>query len=303
MLRFLFPRFLFIVVVSYFIVFAVQFGMQWIRHSREFDPGSTSSELLVGSLQDSAQYLSNAIRGDFGTYVNVTDEREVVELLDQSLPASLGLLAVSLVVSLLIGVPLGIWVAVRRKSGLTFSVLVATMVGVSIPSFFLALLLQQGVITYFQIYGSRPLNVAGFGWDYKHMLLPAIVLSVRPIAYLMRTSHIAFERTLQEDYVRTANAKGMPGRRVINVHALRNVGVPLITAAGLSLRFSLAVLPIVEYLFGWPGLGLRLLQGITNNEANIAMTFALIFGLLLMFTNVVLELSYRLIDPRLREVA
>jgi peptide/nickel transport system permease protein len=95
----------------------------------------------------------------------------------------------------------------------------------------------------------------------------------------------------------------MPGRRVINVHALRNVGVPLITAAGLSLRFSLAVLPIVEYLFGWPGLGLRLLQGITNNEANIAMTFALIFGLLLMFTNVVLELSYRLIDPRLREVA
>ncbi|MGH2581312.1 MAG: hypothetical protein ACRDFQ_00275 [Anaerolineales bacterium] len=110
--------------------------MQWARHSREADPVSTQSELLIDAFQNSAQYLSNAIRGDFGTYVNVTDEREVKELVAQSLPPSLGLLAVSLLISLVIGVPLGIWVAIRRKSGLTFSVLAATMVGVSVPSFF-----------------------------------------------------------------------------------------------------------------------------------------------------------------------
>jgi peptide/nickel transport system permease protein len=303
MARFLIRRFFFMLIVSLCIVYFVQLGVLWVDRSTEFIQTQTVPELLLTALQNSLDFFAGAFRGDFGSYDTIGGPRQVSELLLQALPASLGLLFLSTLVSIAIGLPLGIFVALRRKGGLTFSVLSLTMLGISIPSFFLAMLLQQGAIWYFVHFDRRIVSVAGFGWDYRHMLLPVIVLSARPIAYLMRTSHIALERVLQEDYIRTAYAKGLAARAVVIIHALRNVGVPLLTAAGVSLRFSLAVLPIVEYLFGWPGLGLRLLQGISNSQADLAMTFALILGLLLLFGNLLLDLGYRYIDPRLREVA
>jgi peptide/nickel transport system permease protein len=303
MARFLIRRFFFMVIVSLCIVYFVQLGVLWVDRSTEFIHTQTVPELLLTALSNSLGFFAGALRGDFGSYDTVGGTRQVSELLFQALPASLGLLLISTIVSIAVGLPLGIFVALRRKGGLTFSVLTLTMLGISIPSFFLAMLLQQGAIFYFVAFDKRIVSVAGYGWDYRHMLLPVIVLSARPIAYLMRTSHIALERVLQEDYIRTAYAKGLAARAVVIIHALRNVGVPLLTAAGVSLRFSLAVLPIVEYLFGWPGLGLRLLQGISNSQADLAMTFALILGLLLLFGNLVLDLGYRYIDPRLREVA
>jgi peptide/nickel transport system permease protein len=302
MARFLIRRFFFMVIVSLCIVYFVQLGVLWVDRSTEFIHTQTIPELLLTALSNSLSFFAGALRGDFGSYDTVGGNRQVSELLFQALPASLGLLLISTIVSIAIGLPLGILVALRRKGGLTFSVLTLTMLGISIPSFFLAMLLQQGAIFYFVAFDKRIVSVAGYGWDYRHMLLPVIVLSARPIAYLMRTSHIALERVLQEDYIRTAYAKGLAARAVVIIHALRNVGVPLLTAAGVSLRFSLAVLPIVEYLFGWPGLGLRLLQGISNSQADLAMTFALILGLLLLFGNLLLDLGYRYIDPRLREV-
>lgn len=303
MARFLIRRFFFMLIVSLCIVYFVQLGVLWVDRSTEFIHTMTVPELLLTALRNSLDFFAGALRGDFGSYDTVGGTRQVGELVLQALPASLGLLFISTIVSTAIGLPLGILVALRRKGGLTFSVLSLTMLGISIPSFFLAMLLQQGAIYYFVTFDKRIVSVAGYGWDYRHMFLPVLVLSARPIAYLMRTSHIALERVLQEDYIRTAYAKGLAARAVVIIHALRNVGVPLLTAAGVSLRFSLAVLPIVEYLFGWPGLGLRLLQGVSNSQADLAMTFALILGLLLLFGNLLLDLGYRYIDPRLREVA
>lgn len=303
MLRFLVQRFLFILVVCLCIIFATHLAVLWVVHSDEFIKQQTVPQLLVTAALNSREYLSRLAQFDLGTYFGVGGVRPVSELLLQALPASLGLLFISMLVSLGVGVPLGVWVAMRRRNGLTFGVLAGTLVGISVPSFFLAMLLQQGAIWYFATFDRRILSVAGYGWDYKHLLLPVVVLSARPIAYLMRTAHIVFDRTLQEDYIRTAYAKGLETRRVINVHAFRNVAVPLLTAVGVSFRFSLAVLPIVEYLFAWPGLGLRLMQGVTNLQPNLAITFALVLGLLLMLGNLTLEIAYRLIDPRLREAA
>ncbi|MEX1071188.1 MAG: ABC transporter permease [Anaerolineales bacterium] len=301
MLRFLFQRLLFMVAVSFSIVYAIQFGILWVQRAQELEPSTTITQVFVNTASETRQFFGNAFQGDFGQYETISGAREVKELLLQSFPASLGLLLASLLASIAIGIPLGIWVAIKRNSGITFSVLLTTLLGISVPSFFLAMLLQQSVIYYYVAYERRVLSVAGFGWDIEHMLLPMIVLSVRPVAYLMRTAHIAMQRALQEDYVRTAHAKGLRPAWVINVHVLRNVAVSLITAIGISLHFLLAVLPIVEYIFGWPGLGLRLLQGITNTEAKLAMTFALALGLLLMVGNLLLDLAYRLVDPRLRE--
>lgn len=301
MLRFLLQRLLFILVVSLVIVYAAQLGVLWVDRSAEFEHTESVPQLLGRAGENTLTFLGGLAHWDFGSYVTIGGGRPVNELLLQALPASLGLLMISMVFSVGIGVPLGVWVALRRSSGLTFSVLGATILGISVPSFFLAMLFQQGAIWYFTEFDRRILSVAGYGWDYRHLLLPVLVLSARPIAYLMRTAHIVFDRTLQEDYIRTAYSKGLDERQVISVHAFRNVGVPLLTAIGVSFRFSLAVLPIVEYLFGWPGIGLRLLQGISNSQANLAMTFALVMGLLLMFGNLILDVSYRLIDPRLRE--
>lgn len=301
MLRFLLQRLLFILIVSLFIVYAAQLGVLWVDRSAEFVHSETVPQLLMRAAQNSFEFLKGISHLDFGSYNAIGGGRPVGELLLQALPASLGLLTISMLFSVAVGVPLGVWVALRRKSGLTFGVLGATILGISIPSFFLAMLFQQGAIWYFATYDRRILSVAGYGWDYRHLLLPVLVLSARPIAYLMRTAHIVFDRTLQEDYIRTAYSKGLDERQVLTIHAFRNVAVPVLTAIGVSLRFSLAVLPIVEYLFGWPGIGLRLLQGISNSQANLAMTFALVMGLLLMIGNLILDVSYRLVDPRLRE--
>jgi peptide/nickel transport system permease protein len=303
MFRLLLQRALFILTVSLLIVYAAQLSVLLVDRSTEFEHVLTLPQLFAAALTNSLAFLSGLLRFDFGSYEAIGGSRPVGELLLQALPASLGLLLISMFVSIGIGVPLGVLVALRKNSGLTFTVLATTVLGVSIPSFFLALLMQQGAIWYFVTFGRRIVSVAGYGWDFRHLILPVIVLSARPIAYLMRTAHIVFDRTLQEDYVRTAYAKGLEERRVIGIHALRNVAVPLLTAVGVSFRFSLAVLPIVEYLFGWPGLGLRLLQGISNSQAHLAMTFALIMGLLLMFGNLALDIAYHLIDPRLREAA
>jgi ABC-type dipeptide/oligopeptide/nickel transport system permease component len=301
MLRFLFQRLLFILVVSLCIIYAAQLGVLWVVHSSEFIQEQTVAQLMATAAQNSLDFIGRIAHLDFGSYIAIGGARPVGELLLQALPASLGLLFISMLVSLGIGIPLGVWVALRRRNGLTFGVLATTLLGISVPSFSLAMLLQQGAIWYFATFDRRILSVAGYGWDYRHLLLPVIVLSARPIAYLMRTAHIVFDRTLQEDYIRTAYSKGLDTRRVINVHAFRNVAVPLLTAVGVSFRFSLAVLPIVEYLFAWPGLGLRLLQGVSNSQANLAMTFALVLGLLLMIGNLILDIAFRLVDPRLRE--
>lgn len=100
------------------------------------------------------------------------------------------------------------------------------------------MLLQHSIIVYLREFDRRLLSVAGFGWDYQHMVLPVLVLAARPVAYLMCTTYIVLKRTMQEDHVRTAFSKGLGRRYVVNVHAMRNVAVPVLTAIAVSWRFS-----------------------------------------------------------------
>ncbi len=133
------------------------------------------------------------------------------------------------------------------------------------------------------------------------MLLPILVLAARPIAYLTRHAFIATDRIMEENYIQTAYAKGLGKRYTVLVHALRNVAVPILTAIGVSLRFSLGSLPVVEFLFFWPGMGLRLLQAINNREAAIVVTLTLMIGLTILGINLFLDIIYRFVDPRIRD--
>jgi peptide/nickel transport system permease protein len=188
-----------------------------------------------------------------------------------------------------------------KRVPLALPILTLTVLGISTPSFFAALLLQIGDIQWTKFYGASWLASGGLGWDVRHMLLPTLVLAARPIAYLTRATFLGLNRVLGEDYIRTAWAKGLSPRRVFFDHALRNVAVPVLTAIGVSLRFALSSLPVVELFFGWPGLGERLLAAINARQTPLVVALALALGLTFVLVNIALDITYRFIDPRVQE--
>jgi peptide/nickel transport system permease protein len=215
----------------------------------------------------------------------------------------MGLLITALGVAVLIGLPLGLIASLVRSRNFDLSVLALTLLGISAPAFFIALLLRQGELSYVRLFGQPLVSIAGFGWDFKHMLLPVIVLAARPLAYITRASFIAMNGAMEEDYMRTALAKGLSRNRAVNRHALPNVAVPILTAIGISLRFALVALPVVEFFFVWPGMGLRMLEAIDTRQTTIVVSLALALGLTFLLLNLLLDLVYWLIDPRIRESA
>ena len=179
--------------------------------------------------------------------------------------------------------------------------LALTIVGISVPSFFAGLLLRLGELKFLDISGHRLVSMAGFGWDFEHMLMPVLVLAAVPLAYLTRASFISLSRAMEEDYIRTAYAKGLTTRRTVSDHAFRNIAILLLTSLGVSMRFSLGILPIVEFFFVWPGMGVRLLQAINQRHATTVVALALALGLTILFVNLSLDILYRIVDPRMRD--
>jgi ABC-type dipeptide/oligopeptide/nickel transport system permease component len=203
----------------------------------------------------------------------------------------------------LIGAFLGTIAGLSRRGISRQGVLFSTLIGISIPSFFLAVLLQAGGIKYTTSIGRQLVSMGGYAWDFKHLAMPLIVLAVRPIAYLTRAAHISMRSIMDENYIQTAFAKGLTKTSTIFNHALKNMAIPYLAAVAISLRFALSVLPIVEFIFGWPGIGRGMLESINQRDPILFVSMAIALGLTIMITNLVLDISYRLIDPRLREHA
>jgi len=223
-------------------------------------------------------------------------------ILLESYQNSMGLLLVALVVAILIGLSAGAFAAQTKRRMIVLPLLLLTILGISTPSFFAGLLLYQGELLYVRKFGHPLVSMAGLGWDFEHMLMPVLVLAARPLAYLTRASYIAFDRIMGEDYIRTAYSKGLAQLYTVSVHALPNIAIPVLTAVGVSIRFSLSSLPIVEFMFVWPGLGLKLLEAINNHQTSLVATLAAAIGLTFLLVNLILDISYRFIDPRVREI-
>ncbi len=248
--------------------------------------------------QQTSTFFDNVIRGDWGSFRTDAGEIPLNEFLRQAYVNSLGLLLAALAGSALIGVTLGGIAALSKRASL--GLLTITVLGISAPSFFAALLLQQGAIRYQDAFQQRLVSVAGFGWDVQHMLLPVLVLAARPLAYLTRSSFISFDHIMQQDYIRTARSKGLRWIMIVLVHAMKNIAVPVLTAVSVSLRFSLSSLPVVEFFFAWPGLGLRLIEAINGRQTTVVVALAFALGLTFLLVNLLLDVIYRMIDPRLR---
>ncbi len=248
-------------------------------------------------------YMGRLVRGDLGlsTAGSITPRPiSVAEVVPATLSKSLGLLAAALLIATLVGVALGTWSARRRHSGWSMVTILASMAGVSVPSFFAALLLQLAMIRWAQAFGHPLVPLGGFGWD-SHIVLPALVLAARPIAQIARITFVSLSEALEQDFVRTAHSKGLTSRQVMSRHVIRNAAIPILTTVGTSLRFSLSSLPVVEFFFGWHGLGFTLLKAISRHDDNLTVALVLCLGALFILVNLILEVGYRLIDPRLRE--
>jgi peptide/nickel transport system permease protein len=247
-------------------------------------------------------YLANLARGDLGATASrypAAPTHAVTAELARALPRSLGLLLVALALAVLIGLPLGVGAGLRRETRFSGLLVFLSVLGISTPSYFAAMLLVWSVVWLYRTTGADFLPVYGFGWD-AHLVLPALVLAARPAANVMRLGYNALVDVLDADFVRTAYAKGLGPWVVLLRHVLRNAGVPLLTTVAVSLRFSLAILPIVEYIFNWPGVGQGLLDAIQTQDATTVVGMVLPLALLFVLVNLLLEVLYLIVDPRLR---
>jgi ABC-type dipeptide/oligopeptide/nickel transport system permease component len=259
-------------------------------------------ETVPAALDYTMDYLANLTRGDLGVIASPypsAPATPVTAELARAFPRSLGLLAVALALAVLVGLPLGIGAGLRRKTRFSGILVFFSVLGISTPSYFAAMLLIWFGVWLYRTTGMDFLPLHGFGWD-AHLILPAIVLAARPAANVMRLGYNALVEVLDADFVRTAHAKGLGPWIVFFRHVLRNAGVPLLTTVAVSLRFSLAILPIVEYIFNWSGVGEELLTAIQVQDTTAVIGMILPLAVLFVLVNLLLEALYRIIDPRLR---
>ncbi len=304
MIRFALKRLGFILAVSLGIVFFAFFGMRMARNSTSPAPSYNPIPAAEYAWTSTLDYVGRLLHGDMGT-ITVRSGRSsrqvsIAATIGDAYPKSMGLLLISLLVAALIGIPVGVFAAIHRRSPVSLGTMTATLIGVSVPSFFAAALLQIAEIYWFRATGVRLVPVGGFGWD-MHLVIPTLVLAARPLAHLARIAYMAFSEILEQDYIRTAHAKGLYDSMVTRGHAYPNAAVPILTALGVSLRFSLGSLPVVEYFLGWPGIGAALLDAIRNRQDTGVAGMALVIGLTFMLVNLLLDISYRYVDPRLKK--
>lgn len=269
-------------------------------------PMDVGRSLLQGARQ-SAHLWVDLARGDLSSYITSPvpgfGSRTALlrDILGALLANSLALLVLALLLGGVVGGLAGSLAAGLRRPGASLAVLLASVVGVSTPSFFLGLLLQILEIGIYRATGLRLVPVGGFGWD-SHLVLPVLVLAGRPIAQVARLTYVRAAAILEEDYVHTAVAKGLTRRKVWWVHIAPNLAASVLTAMGTSLRLALSSLPVVEFLFGWPGAGRALLDMLRAGQREAATVVFLTMGAAFVGVNLALDLAYRAWDPRQRDV-
>ncbi len=309
-LIFVLRRLAFIVVVAFAIAYFCTLGLNLtINSTASVDRARNALDMIEPSLEQTVDFFQDAFGGDLGFVIQGVTQRTrmpVTELLISTFVKSASLLAVSIGVAAMIGIAAGGMAATRRYSAISLSTLTLTVVGVSIPSFFLALMFQVADIRFYQNTGMGLFPVYGISAHRTSSLLPqvvapALVLAARPLAHITRVTFVSISEILNRDYIRTARAKGLGPSVVYWRHTLRNAGVSIFTAAIVSLRFALGSLPVIEIFFQWPGMGVTMFNAINARDTTVVTVLALALGVTFLLVNLLADLLYRFIDPRLRE--
>ena len=266
-------------------------------------------------------YIGRVLQGDLGKSV-ITQEPVISEFL-ALFPATVELALCAIVFALLLGIPAGIIAAVRRNSLFDHGVMATSLTGYSMPIFWWGLLLilffsvQLGwtpvsgrisvqyfvePVTGFLLIDSLLADDKGAFWSaLQHLILPAIVLGTNPLAVVARMTRSAMLEVLGEDYIRTARAKGLSNMRVVGLHALRNAMIPVITVIGLQVGTLFTGAILTETIFSWPGVGKWLIEAIGRRDYPVLQGGMLLLGVIVMIVNVLVDLAYGVINPRIRQ--
>jgi dipeptide transport system permease protein len=291
-------------------------GIDPVRHAEMRAALGLDKPLLV----QYGIYISDVLRGDLGKSI-VTKEPVLSEFL-ALFPATIELAVSAIVFALLIGLPVGIFAAVRRGSVFDHSVMGTALAGYSMPIFWWGLLL---ILLFSVTLGWTPVSgrisvlyyfepVTGFvvidallsdergavASALHHLILPAVVLGTIPLAVIARMTRSAMLDVLNEDYVRTARAKGLAPWRVVGVHALRNALIPVITVIGLQVGVLLSGAILTETIFAWPGIGKWLVESIHRRDYPSVQGGVLMVSIVIMTVNLLVDLLYGVINPRIR---
>jgi dipeptide transport system permease protein len=267
-----------------------------------------------------AYFLGGLLQGDLGRSV-VTRQPILQEFLNL-FPATVELSLVAMLIAVVVGLPAGILAAVKRGSTLDHTVMTVSLTGYSMPIFWWALLLIilfSGTLQWTPVSGRMSLlyfvepvtgfmlidsllseEEGAFASAVQHLILPAIVLGTVPMAVIARQTRSAMLEVLSEDYVRTARAKGLPPRRVIGLHALRNALIPVITVIGLQVGLLFAGAILTETIFAWPGVGKWLVDSIGRRDYPAVQGGVVLVAAIVMLVNLGVDLLYGLINPRIR---
>ena len=270
--------------------------------------------------QQYLNYLWDVVRGDFG--ISLGTKRPILTDFSILFPATLELALVAMIISVVIGIPAGIFAAIKRGSILDQATMGVALTGYSMPIFWWGLLLiiffsgylgwtpvsgRIGLQYFFQpvtgfmlidsLISGRP---GAFSSAVSHLILPSIVLATIPLAVIARQTRSAMLEVLGEDYVRTARAKGLAPRRVIGLHAFRNALIPVVTTIGLQVGTLMAGAILTETIFSWPGIGKWMIDAISKRDYVVVQSGLLLIALLVMAVNLIVDVLYAVINPRIR---
>jgi len=254
-------------------------------------------------------FITRAVQGDFG--ISYRNQQEVMSLIAERFPATLELVLVSTIVALSVGIPLGVYAAIRKGSPIARLLTIFSMIGVSIPSFVIGILLivvfavqlnwlpafGRGEVVHFGSWSTGLLTPSGR----SALIMPALSLAMFQISFIMRLVTAEMLEVLRTDYVKFARARGLPNRLVHFRHALRNCLMPVVTMTGMMIGDLIAFALVTETVFQWPGMGQLFVQAVMFIDMPVMAAYLMIVSAIFVTINTIVDLIYLWVDPRLRQ--
>jgi peptide/nickel transport system permease protein len=253
-------------------------------------------------------FLSNLLRGDLGR--SYTFGVPALGIVLERLPATLELAAVAMLMAVVIGFPLGVWAGLRRESAAGRLIMAISVLGFSIPTFWIGILL---IIVFAVELGLLPVTgrgqtatLLGASFSFltidglKHLLLPAATLALYKISLIIRLTRNGATEVLLTDYIRFARAKGLRPARVVGLHAMKNIMIPIVTVLGIEFGTLIAFAVVTETIFSWPGVGKLIIDSIKTLDRPVIIAYMLVTAILFVTINLVVDILYSLLDPRVR---
>ncbi|MDC7223015.1 MAG: ABC transporter permease [Spirochaetales bacterium] len=252
------------------------------------------------------RWMGSLLKGDLG--YSIKFKEPISEMISRRIGNTLMLSGVALILSIIIAIPLGVISATKQYSIFDYIATIVAFIGLSIPAFFFALLLVKFFaidLKLFPISGMRTLASGFTGFRafldlLYHLALPVIVLSFIQMASFMRYTRTALLEVIQQDYIRTARAKGLREKIVIYKHALSNALIPVVTIISLSLGQLLSGAVLTETIFVWPGMGTLIFQAVMNRDYPVIMDATMVLAFMILMANLLADIMYALVDPRIR---